>query len=237
MTAFFFDVDDTLYDQLEPFRLACEQIMGAEFETDYERLFVRSRYYSELVFNRSESGQMAMEDMYIYRLVHAFADLGMVLEPQKALQLQRAYGKYQGKIRLLPGMADLLAAARNRGALLGVITNGPSGHQRDKIRALGLEQWIGGQHMFISAEMGMAKPDARVFKQIQDELALDPANTYYIGDSFANDVAGAWNAGWRSVWFNRRRHSIPRTRSQSLLPDFTVYSVKELHELIMRIAE
>ena len=75
MTAILFDVDDTLYDQLEPFRLACGQVLGTDFRADYERLFVRSRYYSELVFNQSESGRMAMEDMYVYRLVHAFADL------------------------------------------------------------------------------------------------------------------------------------------------------------------
>lgn len=81
MTAILFDVDDTLYDQLEPFRLACGQVLGTDFRADYERLFVRSRYYSELVFNQSESGRMAMEDMYVYRLVHAFADLGLHLDP------------------------------------------------------------------------------------------------------------------------------------------------------------
>ena len=45
MTAILFDVDDTLYDQLEPFRLACGQVLGTDFRADYERLFVRSRYY------------------------------------------------------------------------------------------------------------------------------------------------------------------------------------------------
>ena len=94
MTALLFDVDDTLYDQLEPFRLACGQVLGTDFRADYERLFVRSRYYSELVFNQSESGRMAMEDMYVYRLVHAFADLGLHLAPRDALRLQHVYGTY-----------------------------------------------------------------------------------------------------------------------------------------------
>ena len=109
MTALLFDVDDTLYDQLEPFRLACGQVLGTDFRADYERLFVRSRYYSELVFNQSESGRMAMEDMYVYRLVHAFADLGLHLDPRDALRLQHAYGTYQERIKLLPGMAGILS--------------------------------------------------------------------------------------------------------------------------------
>ena len=39
MTAILFDVDDTLYDQLEPFRLACGQVLGTDFRADYACLY------------------------------------------------------------------------------------------------------------------------------------------------------------------------------------------------------
>ena len=230
MTAILFDVDDTLYDQLEPFRLACGQVLGTDFRADYERLFVRSRYYSELVFNQSESGRMAMEDMYVYRLVHAFADLGLHLDPRDALRLQHAYGTYQERIKLLPGMAGILSAAQAEGALLGLLTNGPSVHQRDKIRVLGLGQWIEESHVFISAEIGAAK--------------LDAGHIYYIGDSFANDVAGAKRAGWKAVWFNRRHHAVPGRddypdsrlgAGSGITPDFTAAGAEELAGIVKGI--
>lgn len=44
--------------------------------------------------NQSESGRMAMEDMYVYRLVHAFADLGLPhLAPGMRAWLQHVYGR------------------------------------------------------------------------------------------------------------------------------------------------
>ena len=244
MTALLFDVDDTLYDQLEPFRLACGQVLGNDFRTDYERLFVRSRHYSELVFNQSESGRMSMEDMYVYRLVHSFADLDICLKPRDALRLQEAYGMFQQRIGLLPGMAGILSEARAKGALLGLITNGPSGHQRDKIRVLGLEQWIEEDHVFISAEMGVAKPDIRVFRKVQEALGLDVGHTYYIGDSFANDVIGAKRAGWKAVWFNRRHHGVPGCEDDpdrhpgacgGIEPDYMAAGVEELEGIVMGI--
>ena len=244
MTALLFDVDDTLYDQLEPFRLACGQVLGTDFRADYERLFVRSRYYSELVFNQSESGRMTMEDMYVYRLVHAFADLGLHLAPRDALRLQHAYGTYQERIKLLPGMAGILSAAQAEGALLGLLTNGPSVHQRDKIRVLGLGQWIEESHVFISAEIGAAKPDIRAFRKVQEALGLDAGHIYYIGDSFANDVAGAKRAGWKAVWLNRRHHAVPGRddhpdsrldAGSGLTPDFTAAGAEELAGIVRGI--
>ena len=217
MTALLFDVDDTLYDQLEPFRLACGQVLGNDFRTNHERLFVRSRHYSELVFNQSESGRMSMEDMYVYRLVHAFADLDICLKPRDALRLQEAYGMFQQRIGLLPGMAGILSEARAKGALLGLITNGPSGHQRDKIR---------------------------VFKKVQEALGLDVGHTYYIGDSFANDVIGAKRAGWKAVWFNRRHHGVPGCEDDpdrhpgacgGIEPDYMAAGVEELEGIVMGI--
>ena len=81
---------------------------------------------------------------------------------------------------------------------LGIITNGPAEHQKNKIRALGLMQWI-------------------------------PEECIFVGDSFDNDVAGAKNAGWKAVWFNRRN----RVSHGELTPDFEVRTEKELQEILL----
>lgn len=33
---------------------------------------------------------------------------------------------------------------------------------------------------------------------------MNPQTTLYVGDSYDNDVMGAFNGGWHSMWFNHR---------------------------------
>ena len=56
MDAVLFDVDDTLYDQREPFERAFRQLFGETYEIDMERLFALSRKYSDEAFEHSQSG-------------------------------------------------------------------------------------------------------------------------------------------------------------------------------------
>lgn len=37
---------------------------------------------------------------------------------------------------------------------------------------------------------------------------MNPATTLYVGDSYDNDVVGAFNGGWHSMWFNHRGRSL-----------------------------
>ena len=98
--------------------------------------------------------------------------------------------------------------------------------------------------MFISAEIGAAKPDIRVFRKVQEALGLDAGHIYYIGDSFANDVAGAKRAGWKAVWFNRRHHAVPGRddypdsrlgAGSGITPDFTAAGAEELAGIVRGI--
>ena len=63
--AVFFDLDDTLYDQLEPFRNAVE----AESETAgqgsdfHERAFRRVRQYSDKLWADYSSGALPLEEL------------------------------------------------------------------------------------------------------------------------------------------------------------------------------
>ena len=37
---------------------------------------------------------------------------------------------------------------------------------------------------------------------------MNPSTTLYVGDSYDNDVMGAFNGGWHSMWFNHRGRSL-----------------------------
>ena len=91
------------------------------------QIFARSRKYSDEVFEASENGTITMEEMYIYRICHAFKDFGIVVTDEEALLFQKYYQEYQKKIQLSDEMRSLLQSCVGR-CRLGIITNGPAGY-------------------------------------------------------------------------------------------------------------
>lgn len=227
MKAFIFDVDDTLYDQVQPFKNAYIKLFGEEHE-DIDGIFVSSRKYSDVVFEASRKGLMTMEEMYIYRIRGALEDFGISISDGRALEFQRYYEEFQGEITMSRQIKKLLSDLRPR-AKLGIITNGPAAHQWDKIHALGLTKWIPGQNIFVSGEVGVTKPGREIFDLAAGRMGLDKKEAYFVGDSLENDIVGAANAGWRTIWFNRRK----KENGLSAAPDYTVYSEEELYDLMM----
>lgn len=75
LKAILFDIDDTLYDLSIPFKEAFREFFPGE-KMDLEGAFLASRKYSDLIYDRSLSGEISMAEMYIYRLGNAFQDYG-----------------------------------------------------------------------------------------------------------------------------------------------------------------
>ena len=153
--AILFDIDDTLYDLSIPFKEAFREFFPGE-EMDLEGAFLASRKYSDRIYDRSLSGEISMEEMYIYRLGNAFRDYGKIIDGATALQFQSVYEKRQHEIRMTGEMERMLEEL-SRKMTLGIITNGPSEHQRDKVRALGVERWIPMERIWISGDLGVGK--------------------------------------------------------------------------------
>lgn len=108
---------------------------------------------------------------------------------------------------------------------LALVTNGPSELQGWKLRSVGLEDRFDA--LAISVELGVAKPDPRIFQKILEDLDALPRDVWHIGDSLSNDVAGACAAGLVSVWLNRFGR-IPR--DGEAVPDIEVISLSQLVE-------
>ncbi len=84
---------------------------------------------------------------------------------------------------------------------LALVTNGASCLQREKLAASGLGDRFAV--VVVSAEVGVGKPDAAIFRHALERLACDPSQAVMIGDSLARDVDGAIAAGLGAVWVNR----------------------------------
>lgn len=243
MKAILFDIDDTLYDQIIPFREALERVFPHIKEISAEELFkVRSRH-SEVSFRMSLNQEMTMEEMYCYRIRKAFEDFQVTVSDEEAMAFQKAYEDGQKQLRLSKAMEQALIRCRDRNVVLGVISNGPAYHQRAKARTLGLERFFPEENIIISGEVGIVKPDAGIFRIAEERLGISARRdeAWYVGDSYQNDVAGASKAGFHTIWLNRRRKPLPPAKedgeskageSDRILPDRCVHSDEELLSVI-----
>lgn len=232
MKAILFDVDDTLYDLSEPFCNAYTELYGQTDQDLLEEMFLTSRKYSDEVYNEALSGKITMEEMYIYRVQKAFADFEKKITDADALEFQNVYEKYQFKISLSKTMRQLLEECRKRW-ILGVITNGPTKHQWDKINTLGLTQYIPKENIFVSGQLGVSKPQKEIFTYACRHIGVSTEESCFVGDTFQNDIIGAKNAGMKAVWFQRRKTEVFR----NIQPDWTVHTEAELFQALMRFGE
>lgn len=96
-------------------------------------------------------------------------------------------------------VAPCLAALA--GMRFGVITNGESVQQRAKIAALGLTEAFAV--VVASGDIGIAKPDPRIFRHAVRQLGTAPERCVFVGDRRDTDALAATAAGMKGVWLNR----------------------------------
>lgn len=220
--AVLFDVDDTLYEPMEPFKRAFAVSFpdAAQSGIAIDELYAASRRHAEVSFKRLQAGEITFLEHNIYRIMTACADFGLNISTEEAVCFQKLYQKEQENIALFPEMASVFEKLSARNILLGVLTNGPAEHQRKKISRLGLAKWIPEENMFVSEEIGYSKPEIEAFRYVERKLGLDVNKTVFIGDSFENDIIGAKNAGWKAIWLNHRRRQMP---AGGVVPDETLF--------------
>jgi putative hydrolase of the HAD superfamily len=131
--------------------------------------------------------------------------------------------------RLMPGarelMVDLASAYR-----LALLTNGAPDLQREKISASGLESFFNG--IAVSGEHGIGKPKPEIFHRLLDELGVTPSEALMVGNSLERDIAGARNAGIRSVWIR-----VPGSEEQAeVTPDHTITALSEIPAILNELA-
>ncbi|MFC7678730.1 HAD family hydrolase [Paenibacillus sp. GCM10028914] len=231
--AVFFDVDDTLYDHLTPFRRAVKEIAHPPEHFPYEAAYHRMRYYSDMLSLElggagSDEYESAVEDMRRRRFQLTLLEFGIDLSPEQAKHMQAVYIGCQYDIDMFEGARELIQQLAEDGHIVGLITNGPLEHQMNKIAAMKLGDMIPEDRLFVSGAVGWDKPDTRIFAHVNKATGTSPEHSFYIGDSWRNDVIGALGAGWNVIWFNHRG-----TQPESdHTPHFTAASYEELGQIL-----
>ena len=117
--------------------------------------------------------------------------------------------------RVYDEVRPLLAAIRDRGLMIGVVSNW-TGDLDDVLERVGLRESV--DFVLDSARIGYEKPHADIFREALGRARCEPGDALHVGDSPEHDVEGALAAGLRAVLLDRHdRHATfdraPRVRS------------------------
>ena len=223
---FYFDVDDTLYDQFIPFKKAFIEIFPKIKTLPIYQIFIKFRKYSDKIFEASQSGQVTINEMYIYRIQAALKEYYLEIDEAHALAFQTKYYVYQQDITTSNAIKDILDLLKDNHIGIGIITNGPACHQMEKLRRLKMSNWVALEDIYISSVVGYSKPDPQIFNLITDKDCIN------VGDSYENDVIGAKNANWKCIWLNKKG-----LKAMDIKPDYEVNDEEALLNLISKIVK
>ena len=214
------DMDDTLCDSegLTPIRLKAVH----EALADSAEPTLLARVMQEALSWDS----VGVPGRFLNRMSRIAEQLGL---DEDATQFMRSVynGVLMDNLRLYDGAEDTLNWLRAR-FKLGLITNGPTDLQRDKIAVLDLESYFGC--IAIGGEIGAHKPDPQIFEHCMTALGVTADECIYIGDRTEADVVGAQNLGIIAI---RIRKSYPFPMDDEPAPDHFLDSVNELPALMI----
>jgi putative hydrolase of the HAD superfamily len=151
-------------------------------------------------------------------------------------ELERAYAHAAVEIppAMVAGASEVIAALRERGLKIGLISNTgrtPGYALRRVLEDMGLAAQI--DVMVFSNEHGACKPQQSIFEELRTRLGVAYEEMVFVGDNIHADVYGAQRCGMRAV------HFVPPVRGTAVAPPVEIgedvvphATVRDLRDLI-----
>lgn len=208
-TVVVFDLDDTLYNELDYLISAYKFIAKKIDPINFVEL-------TSVMLSLYRDGQ----DVFVF--------LENKYEVSKS-ELLSFYRNHNPSISLFSGVLDLFKEIKNKSGSIALLTDGRSITQRNKIKSLGIENYF--DFISISEEIGAVKPSLKGFKLIEEKLNKD--SYYYIGDNIKKDFIGPNKLNWKTICLvdnGKNIHSYKLNElKENCKPENYIFSLKKLN--------
>ena len=182
--AFIFDMDDVLCDYNVAARIARLAALSGRSESHIEKAIWESDY-----FTRADRGEWTAEQC----LVEFNTRLGHQLTRAEWVEARRA------AMTPFADMLDFVSRLKTQ-FQIALLTN------NDRLMAETADELfpelrpLFGAHLYVSAELELAKPDSAIFRALVARLGVEPQDTIFVDDLVEN-VEGAKRAGLHAIEF------------------------------------
>jgi HAD superfamily hydrolase (TIGR01549 family) len=216
-TTILFDLDDTLFDHTATARAALRSTAAplpffreVAFEPFYQLYSeLLEEYHAQIL-----AGRCSYEDarrLRFQRLLARYWAAATETEIEEFIRVNQA--NYPRLRRPVAGARALLQALKPH-YRIGVVTNNRTEEQVEKLQFLEMTNLV--DVLITSEEVGVPKPDPRIFQVALQRLGAQPAETVLVGDNWPADVLGSLAVGIRPLWLNRWGAARPLAHVQEI---------------------
>lgn len=197
------DLDDTLWDtrynNKEGLRKLYTALGWGQYFVCFEDYFAPYIHHNEYLWEEYNHSRITKEFLCIDRLRHPLRGI-VELSDSQWLEVDAQYKELvKQQTRLCPDALEVLTYLKGRYRVC-ILSNGFRELQFDKIERSGLTPLCDG--VVLSEEIGVQKPDRRIFDYALQKMGHTAAESLVIGDRYGADIVGASGAGLESIWYN-----------------------------------
>ncbi|MAB81234.1 MAG: haloacid dehalogenase [Planctomycetes bacterium] len=234
LRAVLFDIDDTLFSTTHFARVARKNAIWAMIRAGLDVTEEEALRELEEVISEFSSNYAHHFDQLLRRLRQPTIE-----ERNPALIVAAGVAAYHDtKFRQLepfPDVCPLLEALRAAGIQVGILTHGWTTKQAEKIVRLGLLDCVHPKAVFISEQIGISKPNPKLYAQALADLELAPGEVMYVGDNPTHDIAPPQSLGMIAVW--AKRAAKDGLEGTGIEPDHVVENFDELRTILRETYE
>ncbi len=229
MKAVLFDIDDTLFSTTEFARNARARAVDAMIETGLDATHEEIAAELQEVVREFGSNYNQHYNKLIQRLPpHQKRDVNPALIVAAGMAAYHDT-KFKG-LRAFDDVEPFLKALSNAKIRTGIITHGWTTKQSEKLIRLGLVPLLGPRNVFISDQVGISKPNVKLYQHALREMGLLPGEVLYVGDNLAHDIVPPVSIGMHTAWIRRAAREGQDVEAAN--PEFIVDDFRELAAIL-----
>lgn len=188
--ALFFDLDGTLLDR----ESSLLKFAGCQYDRFSNELSLIDKENYINIFIELDARGYVWKDKVYSQLLEKFKIQSLTAEDL----LYDYITNFKHSCIGFPHLHEVLESLLQMGIKLGLVSNGKTHFQMANIKALGIEGYF--NTILISEEVGLRKPDSRIFQKGMEALAVSASQCIFVGDHPENDVAASKRAGMMGIW-------------------------------------
>ena len=130
-------------------------------------------------------------------------------EVRSAAELEHDLFRSSARLSLPEGVMDVLNLLKSRDIPMGIVSNAIFSGEllEETIASHGIDEFF--QFLISSADHGFRKPDRSIFDAAIEKIGVSRENTWFVGDSWSNDVIGASESGLTPFWLHAEDDPAP----------------------------
>ena len=209
MKALLLDLDGTLLDHRAAADAAIAAWCAGVVDVVPADLVPRWQALEEHHTSRVERGEVDVRVARRDRLTELRAHLGLPACDDAGLDgcFAEIVQHYEASWSSYDDVAAAFASWREAGVRIGMVTNGVREQALRKLVALGIAEDV--RVLVAVDDLGVGKPDPRVFHAACEALDAPPEQVVDVGDDVVRDAVGATACGLTGVWLDRFGGEVP----------------------------